>query len=63
MIMEEYKYIFSSPTKVPQHYQVKHSINIPVEIFNRFSLVSTLEGSLVENFGSPNVMVMEPIFD
>ena len=26
--MEEYKDIFSSPTEVPLHYQVKHSIDM-----------------------------------
>jgi hypothetical protein len=27
-ILEEYKDIFSSPTRVPMHYQVKHPINL-----------------------------------
>jgi len=28
MVMEEYKDIFSSPTGVPFHYQVKHSFDL-----------------------------------
>jgi hypothetical protein len=28
-VLEEYKYIFSSPTGVPLHCQVKHSIDFP----------------------------------
>ena len=27
-VMEEYSHIFSSPTGVPLHYQVKHPINL-----------------------------------
>jgi hypothetical protein len=27
-VLEEYKDIFSSPTRVPLHYQVKHSIDL-----------------------------------
>jgi hypothetical protein len=30
-IIEEYKYIFSSPTRVPTHCQVKHPIDLTVD--------------------------------
>jgi hypothetical protein len=30
-VMEEYKYIFSSPTGVPLHCQVRHSINMTTD--------------------------------
>jgi hypothetical protein len=31
-VVEEYSDIFSSPTRVPQHYQVKHPIDLTLDV-------------------------------
>jgi hypothetical protein len=42
-IMEEYKDIFSSPTGVPLHCQVKHSIDLtPVHLYPMGQSITTL---------------------